>query len=129
VPEQPAAMERLAGRVRDALAAADLEAYRDLLAPGVTWGPPGHDFSCRDREQVIAWYARARAAGARARVTETTVSGDHILVGLAVTGRDGAPSGGERRWQVLTVWGGRVAVIEGFETRAEAAARAGVLPS
>jgi ketosteroid isomerase-like protein len=55
------------------------------------------------------------------------VSGDKILVGLAVTGtRDGTRTGrgtGETsRWQVLTVRDGRIAAIEGFDDRDEAAA-------
>jgi len=62
-------------------------------------------------------------AGVRARVTETAVSGDKILVGLAVTGtRDGTGTGENSRWQVLTVRDGRIAAIEGFDDRDEAAA-------
>jgi hypothetical protein len=57
----------LAGRVRSALESGDLDGIRDLLDPGARWGAPegpsGAD--CRNRDQVIAWWASARAAGAR----------------------------------------------------------------
>lgn len=51
--------------------------------------------------------------------------GDRILVGLTVVGLQVATEGaGEaRRWQVLTVRGGRVVDIVGFDDRSEATAR------
>ena len=124
-------VERLAGRVRLALEAADLDAYADLLDPGVRWGPPGDPVPpCQNRAQVLAWYQRGRAAGARARVTETLVSRDRILVGLKVTGRPAIGAGDETdRWQVLTVRDGRITAIAGFEERDEAAAWAGLAPA
>jgi hypothetical protein len=73
---------------------------------------------------VLAWYERGREAGTRAQVSETTVVGDQILVGLVVSNAgDAAGLGGQAtRWQVLTVIDGRVADIVGFEQRSEAAA-------
>ena len=69
--EEPAA---LAGRVRSALESGDLDAIKDLLGPSARWGAPEGpgDADCRNRDQVIAWWASARAAGARAVVTEVT---------------------------------------------------------
>ena len=69
--EEPIA---LAGRVRSALECGDLDAIRDLLHPGARWGAPEGpgDDDCRNRDQVIAWWATARAAGAQAVVTEVT---------------------------------------------------------
>jgi len=94
VTGQRDATQRLAGRVRQALEAADLTAYADLLDPAVRWGPPGDPSPlCRSRDQVLAWYRRGRDAGTRARVTETLVSGDRILVGLKVTGSQAAAAG------------------------------------
>jgi hypothetical protein len=83
--EEPAA---LAGRVRSALESGDLDAVRDLLDPGARWGAPEGpgDADCRNRDQVIAWWASARAAGARAVVTEVTAGPGTLLVGLEVTG-------------------------------------------
>ena len=123
---EPDSAQRLAGQVRQALQAADLTAYADLLAPDVRWGPPGDPSPpCQNRGQVLAWYQRGRDAGIRARVTETLVSGDRILVGLKVTGDQGS-DGDRDRWQVLTVRGGQITSIVGFDNRDEAAASAGV---
>lgn len=125
--EQPAT---LAGRVRSALEGGDLNAIKDLLDPGARWGAPegpgGAD--CRNRDQVLAWWASAQAAGARAVVTEVTGGPGMLLVGLEVTGTAAAREAGGtvRRWQVLTVRDGRISDIRGFDDRTEAAARAGV---
>lgn len=126
-PGEPAT---LAERVRAALGSGDLDAIKDLLDPDARWGPPEGpgDDDCRNRDQVIAWWARARAAGARAVVTEVTAGPGTLLVGLEVTGTPAAQESGgaARRWQVLTIRGGRVADIRGFEDRTVAAARARV---
>lgn len=133
MPEGASAAEEsaaLAGRVRAALESGDLAAIRNLLGPSARWGAPeGHGGAdCRDRDQVIAWWARARAAGARAVVTEMTAGPGTLLVGLDVTGTSAAREAGgtARRWQVLTVSGGRITDIRGFGDRTDAAARAGV---
>lgn len=108
----------------------DLDAIKELLDPGARWGAPegpgGADF--HNRDQVIAWWSSARAAGARAVVTEVTVGHGTLLVGLEVTGTPAAHEAGGtiQRWQVLTVRGDRISDIRGFGDRAEAAARAGV---
>jgi len=119
----------LTERVRFALESGDLDAIRDLLDPGARWGAPEgpNDADCRNRDQVIAWWASARAAGARAVVTEVTAGAGTLLVGLEVTGTPAArEAGGAERWQVLTVRGDRIADIRGFDDRKAAAARAGV---
>ena len=58
----------LTERVKSALESGDLDAIRDLLDPGARWGAPEgpNDADCRNRDQVIAWWASARAASARA---------------------------------------------------------------
>jgi hypothetical protein len=119
--------EAIAGRIQAAMGSADLGSFADLLAPDVRWGAPDDpDQSCRNRDQVLAWYRRGRAAGARAQVTETSVFGDNIVVGLMVTGRP-APEGTDeaaQRWQVLTVGDEGVVEICGFDNRDDAVARA-----
>ena len=127
---QASAVEHLAGQVKEALEAADLDALASLLDPRVRWGPPGDPVpQCRDRGQVMTWYRRARDAGARARVTETVVSGDKILVGLKVMGGRGAGPGEQAdRWQGFTVADGRITAITGFGDR-EAAVWAGLAPA
>jgi len=59
-------------------------------------------------------------------VTEVCEGDGTLLVGLRVTGiaRAHAAGGAVDRWQVLTVRDGLVTDVRGFDTRAEAAARA-----
>ena len=108
----------------------DLDAIRNLLDPGARWGAPDGpgDADCRNRDQVMAWWASARADGASAVVTEVIAGAGTLLVGLEVTGTPAAreAGGAVERWQVLTVRGHRIADIRGFDDRREAAARAGV---
>ena len=121
--------ERLAALIGQALGAADLDAYADLLHPQVRWGAPGDPSPpCQSRAQVLTWYRAGREAGTRARVTETVVSGDRILVGLRISSVQADSGAGDEsdRWQVLTVRDGLVADIRGFDNRDEAAATAGI---
>ena len=133
MPDEASAAQEpavLTARVKFALESGDLDAIRDLLDPDASWGAPEgpSDADCRNRDQVIAWWAGARAVGARAMVTEVTVGAGTLLVGLDVTGTPAAREGGgtARRWQVLTLRGNRIADIRGFEDRKVAAARARV---
>jgi hypothetical protein len=132
MPEHPMSVDEVARRVRVALESADLAALGDLLDPNVRWGPPGDPSPpCQSREQVLAWYGRARQTGARARVAEVTVLENHLLVGLDVTG---TPAAGQRgghatRWQVLTVRHGRIVDVVGFDQRSEATAHVTVSPT
>jgi hypothetical protein len=129
---QADAVQHIADQVKQAIEGADLSVYAHLLDPDVQWGPPDDPSSgCRSRRQVLSWYQRGRDAGVRARVTETTVCGDRILVGLRVTGAEfAAEAPGETdRWQVLTVSGDKVVEIVGYDDRDEAAARAGLAPA
>lgn len=119
-------MDQLAARIGRALQSADLDAYRELLDPQVSWGPPGDPSSgCHSSDEVLTWYRRARAKAVRATVTETVVSHDKILVGLRVFGDAEAvgASGEANRWQVLTIVDGKVREIRGFDDRREAATR------
>jgi hypothetical protein len=120
----------LTERVRLALESGDLNAIRDLLDPGARWGAPEgpHEADCQNRDQVVAWWASARATGARAVVTEVTAGASTLLVGLEVTGTPAAreAGGAAERWQVLTVRDDRIVDIRGFDDRAAAASRAGV---
>jgi ketosteroid isomerase-like protein len=121
---------RLAERVRLALESGDLDAIRDLLEPDARWGAPAgpHAADCKNRDQVIAWWGSARAAGARAVVREVTAGAGTLLVGLEVTGTPTAreAGGAAERWQVLTLRDGRIVDIRGFADRAAAAGHAGV---
>ncbi|MGO8722687.1 MAG: nuclear transport factor 2 family protein [Acidimicrobiales bacterium] len=115
----------LANRIKTALENGDPASFGDLLDANVRWGPPGDPSPpCQNKDQVLAWYLRARQSGARARVSEVSVVGDRILVGMVVAGTDSArQSGGQAaRWQLLSLRNGRVVDIVGFEQRVEAVA-------
>jgi SnoaL-like domain len=113
----PITPEAVAERIRGALDAGDLAALGDLLSPDVHWGAPGDpDPPCRHRDQVLTWYARGRAAGRSGIVTEVSVHGNAVLVGLRL-------NGGERRWQVLRVGPDGIRDIRGYEDRASATER------
>ena len=78
--------------------------------PDVQWGPPGSTTPpCRNRSQVLRWYAKGR----RATVTEVEVHGSALLVGLRL-------DDGQGRWQVLQVGPGGVNDIRGFGDRSSA---------
>jgi hypothetical protein len=113
-----AAVPRTAAGIADELRAAldlgDLERLGALLSDDVRWGPPGSERQpCRNRSQVLRWWAKARRAGRRATVTEVEVHGNALLVGLDL-------DDGHRRWQVLRVGPGGIDDIRGFEDRSTA---------
>jgi ketosteroid isomerase-like protein len=127
MPEPTSVMDDLARQVRAALEAADPSSFRALLDPDVTWGAPGaRQPSCRNRDQVLAWYERGRQAGTRAQVADVSVLGDRLLVALTVRGSPSAEDrgGAAQRWQVLTVRHGRIVDIVGFDDRMDATAHA-----
>jgi ketosteroid isomerase-like protein len=121
-------MAQLAAKVRVALDSADPEAFGGLLDPNVTWGAPGDPSpSCRNRRQVLDWYQRGRADGRRAKVRDLTCHRDKIVVTMTVSSA-GSPAveAGVDRWQVLTVTGGRISDIRGYDRRGDALAAAGL---
>lgn len=125
MPDQRPGAGAIVERLRTAMETPDLSAFSDLLDPNVTWGAPGDPSpECQNRAQVLAWYQCGRDAGIRARVLEIVAVGDGLLVGLSVTGTDPAllRNGAGERWQVLTVAGGRIVGILGFEKREDALA-------
>ena len=78
-------MDEIAVLVRNALAAEDLSAFTELLDTAVTWGAPGaRNPSCKNRNQVLAWYQRGRDAGVRGSVYYLEVLGDRLLVCMNV---------------------------------------------
>jgi hypothetical protein len=126
--ESEESMQVLAQQVKVALEANDLAAYSELLDPDVHWGAPdARRPTCQNRDQVLSWYERGRESGVRADVSEVSVFGDRILVGMTVRGSEAAQErgGAALRWQVLTVRDGRVVDIVGFDDRSDALARAG----
>jgi ketosteroid isomerase-like protein len=124
-------LAHLASTFEAVLNSVDLSAFSELLDPEGTWGAPGDEvWGCHNREEVIAWYNRARADGMAAQVTEVVQGDGALLVGLRVMGTEEANEVGgvAERWQVLRVRGGRVVDIRGYPDRSEAAVQAGVSP-
>lgn len=117
-------MEQVAREVRLAYELGDVELFGALLAPNVTWGPPGDPPTCRSKSQVLTWYQNGANSGARAEVQEIEIVGDQLLMGLTVIGTSAATkrSGRASRWQVLTVKDAQIVDIVGFETKSDAAA-------
>ncbi len=116
-------MDEIAVLVRNALAAEDLSAFTDLLDPAVTWGAPGaRNPTCKNRNQVLAWYQRGRDAGVQGSVYAVEVLGDRLLVSMSVRGTENAVERGGTalRFQVLTVRNGKVVDIVGFDDKTEA---------
>lgn len=122
---------RVAGEVRWALDAADLDAFADLLDPHVTWGAPGDPSPpCQNRNQVLDWYRRGRDDGRRAHVLDVTCCNDKILVTMTITSSELTPDTVEQeRWQVLTVSAGRVIDIRGYDDAAAATAARSTTPT
>jgi len=112
--EPPFTAASIADRVRRALETADLDEFAALLSPDVQWGPPGDPTPpCRNRSQVLRWYAKGRAQGRRASVIGVEVHGDALVVHLRLE------DGGER-WQVMLVGPDGVQDIRGYEDRRSA---------
>jgi ketosteroid isomerase-like protein len=118
---------QIAEAVRTALDSADLDAFAQLLDPDTTWGAPGDpNPPCRNRRQVLDWYAKGRAKGRRARVVDVTSHNDRILVALKVTGPSSADPAEADRWQLLTIAEGKIRDIRGYDHRSAALVAAGI---
>jgi len=120
--DDPTSMD-FVSKLNSLYGSSDLDALESLLDPHVRWGASDDpNQSCQNRQQVIAWWRRAKEAGVRAKVTEVMVKGENILVGLDISGRNGDGSV-EPRWQVLTIKEERIIEITGFDSRDCALAR------
>lgn len=121
--EDSESMEALARQLRLALDNADLSALTELIDPDAHWGAPGDATPpCTNRGQIMAWYQRAKAAGASARVSELDVVGSRLLIELVVRGTREAQqrSGQALRFQVMSTKNGLVTDIVGFDHRDDA---------
>jgi hypothetical protein len=113
----PITVDFVAEHVRAALDGGDLASFEHLLSPDVHWGAPGDaNPPCQNRAQVLKWWEKGRAAGRSGTVTEVSVHGNAVLVGMRL-------GSGEDRWQVLRVGPDGVRDIRGYEDRASATER------
>jgi ankyrin repeat protein len=107
----PQEMAELAERLRTAMDAGDLEQFGGLLHADARWA------GCTNRGQVLDWYRALDDAGVRAEVRDVLVSGDVIVLELAV--------GGGVFCQVFRARDGEIVDISGYPDRAEALAALG----
>ncbi len=109
--------------MRVAFETGDVGRFAEVLHPDVHWGPPGDPSPpCQNREQVLAWYERGKQSRATAQVSEVSVLGRRLLVGLVLADTEAARQRGglTARWQLLTMRDGQVVDIVGFDQRSEA---------
>jgi hypothetical protein len=121
------AIEAVARRIQAALDKSDLDAFRELLDPNVTWGPPhAKNPGCRNRDQVLSWYQRGKASGVEGCISGVEILGECVVLTLVVRGTEAAQErgGAAMRWQVNTVRDGRVIEIVGFDDHGGAIAYA-----
>jgi len=84
----------VAEQLATALESADAELFGPLLHPAVRWGGQEEtEQTCHSCGDVLAWYRRLHDAGMRARVTETVVRNQAVVLTLALTGREQGPDG------------------------------------
>jgi hypothetical protein len=100
----------IAERLRAAFESQDPALLFSLLDPDVRWGADGGgERSCRNRGQVLRWYAGLFASGMRAQVTDTALDADAVILTFAIAEQasDRPPRGDQVR-QRFTVSAGRV---------------------
>jgi hypothetical protein len=118
--------EAAAARLRAAFESSDLAAFGAVLDDAVRWGGEEETpETCHSRAEVLERLATQRTNGLRIRVIELVPGAEGVLLGLSVI-RPGQGHRERTRYQALKVRDERVVEIRGYESRAEAAARAGV---
>jgi ankyrin repeat protein len=120
-------MDEIARHLETAFRDGDLDLLGSLLHPQVRWTG-----LCRDRGQVLDWYATLLAEGTTATVRSVQVDRDAVVLGLTVARpAEGArPAPPQQPYQVFTVDGAQIVDIRGYGDRASAFARgSGPLPA
>jgi hypothetical protein len=115
-----APMESMAARIRTALNARDMDAFRALIADDARWGEGGPDDArtCQNRNDIIATYKRLLHQGVRGTVTETMTGSRGVVCLVEIEWPDDAPNGrGATLYQVFLVNGGLVTHIKGTDDR------------
>ena len=115
-----APMDTTAARIRIALNARDMDAFRALIAEDARWGEGGPDDerTCQNRNDIIANYKRLLHQGVRGTVTETTTGPLGVACLIEIDWPDGAPNPrGPILYQVFLVTNGLVTHIKGMDDR------------
>jgi ankyrin repeat protein len=120
-------MAEIARHLETAHRDGDLDLLGSLLHPQVRWTG-----LCRDRGQVLDWYATLLAEGTTTTVRSVQVDRDAVVLGLTVARpAEGArPAPPQQLYQVFTVNGAQIVDIRGYGDRGSALARvSGPLPA
>jgi hypothetical protein len=113
-------MATIGARLRIALNARDMDAFRALIAEDATWGEGGPDDvrTCHHRNEIIANYKRLLDQGVRGTVTETIVGPGGVACLIEIEWPDDAPNRrGPTLYQVFLVTDGRITHIQGHDDR------------
>jgi hypothetical protein len=113
-------MRTIAARIRNALNARDMDAFRALIAEDARWGDGGPDDArtCHNRNDILATYKRLLDQGVRGTVTETTTGPGGVVCLVEIEWPDDAPNRrGPTQYQVFLVTDGLVTRIQGMDDR------------
>jgi hypothetical protein len=114
------AMETVAARLKVALNARDMDAFRALIADDARWGEGGPDDprTCQNRNEIIANYKRLLDQGVRGTVTETMTGPGGVVCHIEIEWPDAVPNQrGPILYQVFLVRDGVVTHIKGMDDR------------
>jgi hypothetical protein len=113
-------MDTMAARIRTALNARDMDAFRALIAEDARWGEGGPDDerTCQNRNDIISNYKRLLNEGVRGTATETTAGPLGVACLIEIDWPDDAPNpGGPILYQVFLVRDGLITHIKGMDDR------------
>jgi hypothetical protein len=113
-------MDTMAARIRLALNARDMDAFRSLIADDARWGEDDFDDAraCHNRNEIIATYKRLLDQGVRGTVTETTTGRGGVACLVEIEWPDDAPNRrGPTLYQVFLVTDGLITRIQGHDDR------------
>jgi hypothetical protein len=113
-------MDTMAARIRAALNARDLDAFRALIAEDARWGEGGPDDerTCQNRDEIISNYERLLHQGVRGTVTETSTGPRGVVCLVEIEWPDDVPNRrGPVLYQVFLVSDGLVTHIKGTDDR------------
>ena len=111
-------METMAARLRVALNARDMNAFRALIADNAKWGDGGPDDerTCHNRNEIVATYKRLLDQGVRGTVTETVTGPLGIVCRTDLEWPEGAPNRrGPTIYQAFFVADGLITRIVGHD--------------
>jgi len=113
-------MDTMAARIRTALNARDMDAFRALIAEDARWGEGGPDDerTCQNRNDIISNYKRLLHQGVRGTVTETTTGPRGVACLIEIDWPEDAPNPrGRILYQVFLVRDGLISHIKGMDDR------------